>query len=75
MTTDLYSINQGVIGGILFILDHDHRSDKEKIEKIRQVMTQYVITKDRPLCSICKLPVLACDEFVNEDGLIHRACR
>ncbi len=75
MMMDIQEVYAGVVGGIQFILDNDHLSDHEKIEKINEIMVQYVNKMSRPLCSICYLPVLACDEFVNEYGIIHRGCR
>ncbi len=66
---------QGVVGGIDFIIDRDSLTATEKVEKIREVLRVYHEHNRRPLCAICKMSVMACDETINAEGdPVHREC-
>ncbi len=66
---------QGVVGGIDFIIDRDSLTDREKVEHIRQVLRVHHEHNRQPLCAICKMSLMACDETINAEGdPIHRDC-
>ncbi len=70
---DIHSIQMAIIGGVQFILDSD-LDDREKIEKIRAVMVQYVNSMTRPHCAICGTAVPAVDEAIKDGDPVHREC-